>query len=57
MKNWRFRTGFFGRLILQRLTFPLDGCPSGQWRDATSEDLLDFYREMLAAAPRIDKDC
>jgi hypothetical protein len=46
--DWRLRTNWRGKLILQRRvrTFSMFG-PSGEWvlvwRDASTEDLLDYY--------------
>jgi hypothetical protein len=42
MTPWRFRTGLFGKLILQRL-LSTDGAYE-EWVDAKSTDLLDFYK-------------
>ena len=52
MKNcWRFRTSFTGKLTLQRCVeysyseFKLVSSESGKWRDALTEDLIDFINE------------
>jgi hypothetical protein len=45
MKNWRFRTSFMGKLILQRSYSDCD-VPFPLWRDATTEDLLDYFNEV-----------
>ena len=46
---WRFRSGWWGKLVLQRGT-SLPAMPPGSgrithWRDATTEDLIDFIKE------------
>ncbi|VTU32016.1 hypothetical protein H4CHR_02925 [Variovorax sp. PBS-H4] len=49
-KGWRFRTGWRGALVLQRRFEWVDyyyyspGTCS-DWRDATTEDLVDFIKE------------
>lgn len=47
MKNWRFRTSWTGKLVLQRCV-RRDG-PREEWRDASSKDLLDYYNDMKAS--------
>ena len=50
MSNWNFRKGFLGRIVLQRfIEWDDDGHSMGMWRDATVEDLCDYYAEMLKA--------
>jgi hypothetical protein len=49
MKNWNFRQGFRGRLVLQRLLeWSDDGDEWAMWRDATVEDLRDYYAAIEA---------
>jgi hypothetical protein len=49
MKNWNFRQGFRGRLVLQRLIeWSNDGLEMAMWRDATVEDLRDYYAAIEA---------
>lgn len=48
MKRYQFRTNWRGKLILQRLYTwrgPL-GDPECEWRDATTEDLKDYYEQL-----------
>lgn len=47
MKNYQFRTNWRGKLILQRLIKYRDqfGGPDFQWRDATTQDLKDYYEQ------------
>lgn len=40
--NWRFRTGFGGVIILQRKQTTV--FPYYYWRDAKTEDLLDYVK-------------
>lgn len=52
MSNWRFRTNWRGKLILQRRirTMRMLGPsvePGFEWRDATSKDLGFYYAEMM----------
>ncbi len=55
MKNYQFRTGWRGKLILQRQDYNRDqwGDKYYYWRDATTTDLKDYYAELykLQAAP------
>lgn len=47
--NWRFRTNWRGKLILQRRVenVSFDFSPSGYyWRDASSTDLLDYAKDI-----------
>jgi len=50
-EGFRFRAGWFGRLVLQRRDEwhdPHRGGPDGkcvQWRDATPKDLTDFFQQ------------
>jgi hypothetical protein len=51
MDNWRFRTNWRGKLILQRRVREL--APVGpslewvsKWRDATAKDLAGYYRDL-----------
>jgi hypothetical protein len=49
MNNWNFRQGFRGRVVLQRLIeWEDDGHPMAMWRDATVEDLRDYYATIEA---------
>jgi hypothetical protein len=49
MNNWNFRQGFRGRLVLQRLIeWSNDGLEMAMWRDATVEDLRDYYAAIEA---------
>lgn len=49
MNNWNFRQGFRGRMVLQRLIeWKDDGHPMVMWRDATVEDLSDYYAAIEA---------
>ena len=44
MNDWNFRQGFRGKLVLQRLIeWDDDGHQMAMWRDATVEDLRDYY--------------
>ena len=50
MNTWNFRKGFRGRLILQRLIeWGEDGHLMAMWRDATVEDLRDYYADITKA--------
>jgi hypothetical protein len=56
MNNWRFRTNWRGKLILQRRirTMRMVGPsaePGFEWRDATSEDLGFYYAELRGVQP------
>jgi hypothetical protein len=47
-ENWRFRSTWLGKLVLQRrIKHPSDNPASHyyRWRDATTEDLTDFIKE------------
>ena len=50
-KAWRFRTSFFGVLILQRcvkynyIRCSIESSTEGNWRDATAKDLLIYVEE------------
>lgn len=50
-KHWRFRSGWRGKLILQRYVEWIEYDSHGgdylaaTWRDATTNDLLDYYLE------------
>lgn len=51
MNNWRFRTTWRGLLILQRRVRDLQVIgpmiePCMKWRDATAEDLAEYYRDL-----------
>jgi hypothetical protein len=48
MNNYQFRTNWRGRLILQRRdTYRFVwGDPYYRWRDATVEDLKDYYEQL-----------
>lgn len=51
MKDWRFRTTWRGLLILQRrvsdvAVFGNSAERVWKWRDATSKDLAEYYREL-----------
>lgn len=44
MNQWRFRTNWRGKLILQRrLAWHDDGMDFSRWQDATTEDLGDYF--------------
>jgi len=48
MKRYQFRTNWRGKLILQRLYTwrgPY-GDPEGEWRDAQTSDLKDYYQQL-----------
>ena len=50
MDNWNFRQGFRGRMVLQRLVeWEDDGHRMAMWKDATVEDLRDYYADILKA--------
>lgn len=68
MNHYRFRTNWGGLLILQRLIKYRNryGDPDFYWRDATTEDLKDYYAELckIQTAPtcqelrrRFDAEC
>jgi hypothetical protein len=68
MKNYQFRTNWRGLLILQRqVSYHTGyGCREYMWRDATTEDLKDYYAELctLQTTPtcqelrrRFDAEC
>lgn len=42
--NWRFRTSFFGKLILQVERGP------NEWEDATTVDLKHYYEDQARLA-------
>lgn len=48
MHNYRFRTNWRGKLILQRLNTYRDqwGGPDRLWEDATTQDLKDYYKQL-----------
>lgn len=51
MTGWRFRTNWRGKLILQRRVRDLHVIgsmvePCMRWRDATAEDLSEYYRNL-----------
>jgi hypothetical protein len=48
MKNYRFRTNWRGKLVLQRLHKYRDqwGGPDFRWEDATIQDLKDYYEQL-----------
>jgi hypothetical protein len=47
MNGWRFRTSWFGKLILQRQIRVVQRWgPCFMWRDATTEDLGLYYQEL-----------
>ncbi len=49
MTEWNFRKGFRGRMVLQRLVeWDDDGRRMAMWRDATVEDLRDYYAALAA---------
>lgn len=54
MKNWRLRSNYFKKLILQRLTTVTSEDARGiaytrdVWRDATATDLQDYYLELFS---------
>ena len=49
MNDWNFRQGFRGKLVLQRLIeWSDDGHQMAMWRDATVEDLRDYYAAIEA---------
>ena len=49
MNDWNFRQGFRGKLVLQRLIeWSDDGYERATWRDATVEDLRDYYAAIQA---------
>ncbi|MBT2325503.1 hypothetical protein J7E62_24525 [Variovorax paradoxus] len=48
--GWRFRSGWRGVLVLQRYVEwrahdAYDSWDAAAWRDATTEDLTDFFKE------------
>lgn len=51
-EKWRFRTGFRGKLILQRRLEWIGHDSYGgtydaaEWYDATAKDLLDYYNHV-----------
>ena len=48
--TWNFRRSIFGRMILQRfVTWTNDGHEYGEWRDATTSDLRDYFYDLEAA--------
>lgn len=47
-EDWRFRSTWLGTLVLQRRIRHWCDSPTGHyyhWRDATTEDLNDFFKE------------
>ena len=49
MSDWKFRLGFRGKLVLQRcIKWDDDGYQREMWRDATVEDLRDYYAAIEA---------
>ena len=50
MTNYRFRSNWRGKLILQRLIKYRDqfGGPDFQWCDADAGDLKDYYEQLYA---------
>lgn len=56
MKNFRFRSGLFGRLVLQRANEWNEG---GQiviaWHDATPGDLAAYYQQLYSLMNPGDK--
>lgn len=51
MKDWRFRTTWRGLLILQRQVSDVAVFGNSvervlKWRDATSKDLAEYYRDL-----------
>lgn len=54
--NWRFRTSWRGLLVLQRRVRDLRAIgptiePCMVWRDATTEDLSEYYRNLHKVEP------
>lgn len=55
MKDWRFRTTWRGLLILQRRVSDVAVFGNSvervlKWRDATSKDLAEYYRDLQEKA-------
>jgi hypothetical protein len=53
MTAWRFRANWRGLLILQRRVriirlFGSRAEPCLEWRDATAEDMAEYYRDLYA---------
>jgi hypothetical protein len=48
MTKYQFRTNWRGQLVLQRLDWDRDrwGDKYNYWRDATSEDLKNYYEQL-----------
>ena len=48
MNNYRFRSNWRGKLVLQRLYTYRDqwGGPDRLWKDATTQDLKNYYQEL-----------
>jgi hypothetical protein len=47
MSKWNVRVNWRGKLILRRfLTWMDDGREMGEWRDATPEDLRDYFDDI-----------
>ncbi len=48
MKNYQFRTNWRGKLILQRQLYTRSswGDKYYYWRDATTQDLKDYYEQL-----------
>lgn len=54
MSNWRFRTNWRGKLILQReyrVPSIAPGVWDSVWKDATAEDMGDYYRDLYKVKP------
>lgn len=52
-EGWRFRSGWRGKLILQRLHhwkaydgYSFDSWDASDWLDATTEDIHEFLKEI-----------
>lgn len=50
LQDYQFRTNWLGRCILQRRVQYQDGTIG--WIDAKSEDLRDYYQELLQLDPK-----
>lgn len=50
MSRWNIRVNWRGKLILRRFFtwMDVDGREMGEWRDATPEDLRDYFDAMKA---------
>ena len=53
MKNYRFRNNWLGLIVLQRLTSVRGrfGELEYSWRDATTQDLRDYYKTLCQLEP------